>query len=104
VLFCKGRTLGKLRHYQEAINDFNAAYDAFNANGEVGIANVVANTLRNKGFAHAMLDQREAAYESLNKAIELAPNFDLLYNTKGYIDNMFRNYEAAIESFTEAKK
>ena len=103
VLYSKGRTLGKLRCYQEAIDDFKGAYDAFNANAEVSITDV-ANTLRNKGYAHAMLDQREDAYESLNKAIKLDPEFALSYNTKGYIENMFRRYEDAIKSFTEAIK
>ena len=113
AFFNKGYTLGNMRKYEEASKILGQAVIYYKElNKRRGkFKTEYANALRNRGFVTAMSDwyrhnSEKAGYvkaiKNIDKAVDLDESFALAYNTKGYIYEIYGEYENAKECFDRA--
>jgi tetratricopeptide (TPR) repeat protein len=112
----KGYSLGNLERYEEAVHAFNKAIHYFDKiHNEARDPIDEANIYRNQGMAIVLshyyaeeirlgsdVSEYSKANECLERATEIAPNFALAWNTKGYIHTLFGKYKEAVSCFDRA--
>ena len=112
----KGYTHGNMREYEEASKFLGQAltyYEELNESDGGKFNAEHANTLRSRGFVTAMLnwdkqasskEGYDKAIEDLDRAIRIDPSLSIAYNTKGYVYEIFGEYENAKKWFDRAIK
>jgi tetratricopeptide (TPR) repeat protein len=94
-----GYTHGLNSEYKAAILNFKEAEKYFETSGDT--LNRIY-TLRNEGYAHAMLDERDQAIKCLDFERPEHQQFGYVQSTKGLIHMWFDNFKKALECFEQA--
>ena len=83
-----------IRYFEEAKKYFETSDDTLN----------LVYTLRNEGYAYAMLDEMDEAIQCLKKATDIEDEFGYAQNTKGFVHMRFLDFDQALECFEKATK
>eukprot|EP01084_Bolivina_argentea_P206532 352601_1 len=95
-----------LRYYTEALNEFNQSINwknKFDIPSPLNTENIVAKTYRWRARCLGHLKKYSEGLNSINKCIQLLPNWDKSYSTKGVLHGALHENTDAICAFEKAK-
>lgn len=94
AFYCRGLALKKLKHYEEALNDFHECLKSAENDHEAWFE---------KGICNYLLSRYNDAYADFSKAISLNHDYAEAFSCRGAIScDIYKNFDEALKDFNRA--